>query len=50
MLFNYVSDVGLTVIVAGHHSSEAFIGEDFEKVYGAVELTEDDIKHKNFCH
>ncbi len=46
MLFNYVSDVGLTNIVAGHHSSEALSVEDFEKVYGAVELTEDDIKHK----
>lgn len=44
--FNYVSDVGLTNIVAGHHSSEALSVEDFEKVYGAVELTEDDIKHK----
>ena len=44
--FNYVSDSGLTNIVAGHHSSEAFSVEDFEKIYGAEELYDEDIKHK----
>lgn len=44
--FNYVSDIGLTNIVAGHHSSEALSVEEFEKVYGAEELREEDIKHK----
>jgi len=44
--FNYVSDVGLTNIVAGHHSAEALSVEDFEKIYGAEELREEDIKHK----
>lgn len=44
--FNYVSDVGLTNIVAGHHSSEALSVEDFEKMYGADELHKEDIKHK----
>lgn len=44
--FNYVSDAGLTNIVAGHHSAEALSVEDFEKIYGAEELREEDIKHK----
>lgn len=44
--FNYVSDVGLTNIVAGHHSAEALSVEDFEQTYGAVELREEDVKHK----
>ncbi len=44
--FNYVSDAGLTNIVAGHHSTEALSVEDFEKIYGAEELREEDIKHK----
>ena len=44
--FNYVSDVGLTNIVAGHHAAEALSVEDFEKIYGAEELRGEDIKHK----
>ena len=44
--FNYVSDAGLTNIVAGHHSAEALSVEDFEKIYGAEELREEDIRHK----
>lgn len=44
--FNYISDVGLTNIVTGHHSPEALSVEDYEKEYGAVELQETDIKHK----
>lgn len=44
--FNYVEDAGLTNIVAGHHSAEAFTVEDFEKLYGAEELCEEDIRHK----
>ena len=44
--FNYVSDARLTNIAAGHHSAEALSVEDFEKIYGAEELREEDIKHK----
>lgn len=43
--FNYISDIGLTNIVAGHHSPEALSVEDFEKTHGAEELREEDIKH-----
>lgn len=43
---NYIGDVKLTNIVAGHHSAEALSVEDYESIYGAVELTEDDIKHR----
>lgn len=44
--FNYVSGAMLTNIVAGHHSAEALSVEDFEKIYGAEELREEDVKHK----
>lgn len=44
--FNYVSDIGLTNIVAGHHFAEALSVKDFEKIYGAEELSKDDVKHK----
>ncbi len=44
--FNYVNDMGLTNIVAGHHSTEALSVEDFEKTYGAEELCEEEIRHK----
>lgn len=43
--FNFVNDTGLTNIVSGHHSTEALQVEDFEKLHGAVELKEEDIKH-----
>ena len=36
--FNYISDIGLSNIVSGHHSSEALSVEEYEKEYGAVEL------------
>ena len=41
--FNYTSDIKLTNIVAGHHSSAALSVEDFESIHGAIELSEDDI-------
>lgn len=44
--FNYVGDIRLTNIVAGHHSAEALSVDDFEKINGAIELKEKDIKHK----
>ncbi len=44
--FNYVGDVNLTNIAAGHHTPEALTVEDFEKNYGAEELQEKDIRHK----
>ena len=34
--FNYVSDIGLTNIVAGHHSAEALDVENFERINGAA--------------
>lgn len=36
----------MTNIVAGHHSIGALSVEDFEKVYGAEELQESDVRHK----
>ncbi len=46
--FNYVEDAGLTNDVAGHHSKEAYTVEDFEKRFGAENLSEDDIKDHLF--
>lgn len=43
--FNYVNDIKLTNIVSGHHSSGALTVEEFEQIYGAIELTEQEIKH-----
>lgn len=36
--FNYVSDAGLTNIVAGHHSADALTVDEYERINGAVEL------------
>lgn len=44
--FNYVSNAGLTNIVAGHHSAEALSVDEYERINGAVELEEKDIKHR----
>lgn len=44
--FNYVGNIKLTNIVAGHHSSEALSVANFEKIYGAEELEEKDIRHR----
>ena len=44
--FNYVSEAGLTNIVAGHHSAEALSVDEYERINGAVELEEKDIKHR----
>lgn len=44
--FNYVSDERLTNIVAGHHSAEALSVDEYERINGAVELKEKDIRHK----
>ncbi len=44
--FNYVENSRLTNIVAGHHSAEALSVEEYEKIYGADELREEDIKHR----
>lgn len=44
--FNYISDTRLTNIVSGHHSSEALTVEEFERINGAIELKESDIKHR----
>ena len=44
--FNYVSDTGLTNIGARHHSSEALMVDEYERINGAVELEVKDIKHR----
>lgn len=44
--FRYINGTGLTNSVSGHHTTEALSVEDFEKIYGAEELREQDIKHK----
>lgn len=44
-IFNYISDIELTNIVAGHHSSEVLTVEEFERINGAEELREEDIRH-----
>ena len=44
--FNYIGDVKLSNIVSGHHSDEALSVDDYERIYGAEELTEDDIRHR----
>ena len=44
--FNYISDAGLTNIVAGHHSTKALSVDEFERINGAIELEEKDIRHK----
>ena len=46
MRFNYVSDAGLTNIVAGHHSAEALSVDEYERINGAAPLEEKDIRHK----
>lgn len=48
--FNYVGDAGLTNIAAGHHSAEALSVDEYERINGAVELEEKDIRHKIRLH
>lgn len=44
--FNYVGNSKLTNIIAGHRSTAALSVEEYEKIYGAEELREEDIKHR----
>ena len=44
--FNYISDISLTNVVAGHHSAEALPVDEYERINGAIELEEKDIKHR----
>lgn len=44
--FNYLEANQLVNKVSGHHASEALRAEEFEKIYGAIELRVSDIKHK----
>lgn len=46
--FNYVEDIGLTNDVAGHHSKEAYTVDEFERLFGAEEISEEEIKHHLF--
>lgn len=44
--FNYVGNIKLTNVVAGHHSSQALTVDEFERLNGAIPLEEKDVKHK----
>ena len=44
--FNYIGATALTNRVLGHHASEALSVEEFERQYGAEELTANDIRHR----
>ena len=44
--FNYVSNAGLTNIIAGHHSAEALSVDEYERINGDTPLEEKDIKHR----
>lgn len=44
-LLNRIPDIQLTNEVSGHHVHESLTTEEFELMYGAVPLKEDDIKH-----
>lgn len=44
--FNYIDGCDLTNLVAGHHSHSAYSVEDFDKIYGAEDLSEADITDK----
>lgn len=43
--FQFIDKFKLTNIVVGHHAKEALTVEEFEKIYGAQELCENDIHH-----
>ncbi|WP_285824791.1 LEM-3-like GIY-YIG domain-containing protein [Schaedlerella arabinosiphila] len=45
-LMNYISDIHLSNIVAGHHTNGCLSVEEIEKVYGAELLNIDEIIHK----
>lgn len=47
-LMNYISDISLSNIVAGHHTEGCLEAEEIEKIYGAEQLNIEDIKHKIF--
>lgn len=44
-LLNFISEIKLSNIVAGHHVHESLTVEEFELRYGAELLKEEDIKH-----
>ena len=41
-----IKNAGLTNTVAGHHSAEALSVDEYERINGAIELEEKDIRHK----
>lgn len=45
-VFDYIGNIPLTNLVAGHHSLGALKVEELEAEYGAEELAVNDIKHK----
>ena len=45
-LMNYISEIHLSNIVAGHHSNGCLSVEEIEKIYGAELLKPEDIRHK----
>lgn len=44
--FNYIGDIELTNIVAGHHSLKALSVEEFERINGAIALEEKNVEHR----
>lgn len=44
-LLNINSEIKLSNIVSGHHVHEALTAEEFDNIYGAEALSEDDITH-----
>lgn len=45
-LMNYISDINLSNIVAGHHTNGCLNVEEIEKIYGAEPLNIEDVRHK----
>lgn len=45
-LINYISDIQLSNIVAGHHANGCLSAEEIEKIYGAEPLNIEDVRHK----
>lgn len=45
-LMNYISNVQLSNIVAGHHTMGCFDVKEIEKIYGAELLTLEDLRHR----
>lgn len=45
-LINYISDIGLSNIVSGHHTQGCMSVEEVERLFGAELLSKEDFRHK----